>query len=83
MVNNTPKGNVVVAAATLFSGNTFHAIAEIAKACSLHLFSEKTFYTVQNSFLFPTINSMYKVHKQELYAGIVNTNLVIIFYRLL
>ena len=48
MVNNTPKGNVVVTAATLFSGNTFHTIAEIAKACSLHLFSEKTFYSVQN-----------------------------------
>ena len=41
MVNNTPKGNVVVAAATLFYGSTFHTIAEIAKACSLHLFSEK------------------------------------------
>ena len=82
MVNNTPKGNVVVAAATLFSGNTFHTIAEIAEACSLHLFSEKTFYSVQNKLLFPTINSMYKVHQQELYAGIANTNLVMIFYRL-
>ena len=58
MVNNTPKGNVVVAAAILFSGNTFHTIAEIAKACSLHLCSEKTFYRVQNKLLFPTINCM-------------------------
>ena len=82
MVNNSPTGNVVVAAATLFSGNTFITLAEIAKACSLPLFSEKTFYSVQSKLLFPTTNFMYKVHQQELYTGIMNINLVIIFYRL-
>ena len=42
MVNNSSKINAVVAAAaTLYNGNTFHTIAEIAEARSLHLLSEK------------------------------------------
>ena len=52
MVNNTPKGNVVVAAATLFSGNTFHTIAEIAKHAAYTYFQKKHFTVFKIKFCF-------------------------------
>ena len=69
-VNRTALGNVLLAAGTLYSGNTFKTLSEIAECSGIKLFSEKTFYEIQNSLLYPTVNSMWKAHQLELHTGI-------------
>ena len=69
LINKYPLGNVIISAATLFTGNTYHTISEIAEVSCIKLFSERTFYEIQNQFLFPTIQNMYALHQKELLSG--------------
>jgi len=69
IVNNVPLGNLVIAAGTLYTGNTYTTVSEIAQACGMRIFSESTFYHIQRKWLFPTIKSMYLAHQEELHAG--------------
>ena len=69
ILNNLPLGNLLLSAATLYTGNTYTNLSEIAQTCGIKLFNESTFYNIQKKWLFPTIKYMWQVHQQELYAG--------------
>ena len=68
-IQNVGLGNLMLSAATLYTGNTYTTLSEIAQASGIMLFSENTFYTLQRRWLIPTINSMWKAHQQELHSG--------------
>ena len=69
LIKKFPLGNILISAATLFTGNTFHTISEIAEVCSMKLFSKPTFHRIQNQLLFPTIGDMYATHLKEILTG--------------
>lgn len=69
IVKKRPLGNLVLSAGVLYSGNTYHTLREIFNTSHVRIFSERTFYEIQDRFLFPTINRMYKIHLKELRSG--------------
>ena len=72
-INRTALGNVLLSAATLYTGNTYSTLAEIADCCGIKLFSQVTFYKIQQQLLFPSINSMWKMHTLELKTGNISS----------
>ncbi|XP_071954979.1 uncharacterized protein [Antedon mediterranea] len=59
LVRNMAKGNLELAASILFSGGTYQKMFDIATTMKLHMLSEKHFYNIQRSYLFPVINDLY------------------------
>ncbi|XP_075706742.1 uncharacterized protein LOC142741226 [Rhinoderma darwinii] len=49
------SGNILLASSILCSGLNLHKVAELSKILRLEIFSEKTFYRYQSSFIFPAI----------------------------
>ena len=49
-----PQSNLLLAAAILFTGSTFTKLEEMAKLVNLQIFSNSTFYDIQNSYFPPT-----------------------------
>ena len=58
-------GNLLVAAATLFSGSTYTHMKEISNILRLQLFSEATFLRIQRRYLFPAINFVYEKYQKK------------------
>jgi hypothetical protein len=60
------KGNVMLSAAILYSGNSYIRISEMLSMINVAHFSQTVFYRIQKSLLFPTINTFYKRHRNEI-----------------
>ena len=69
LINRMPEGNLLLAAATLYTGNTYTTLAEIFDCFGLQLFCAKTFYDIQNKWLFPAIKSMWRSHQMSVLSG--------------
>ena len=44
----------------LLSGSTYTKMASLAQLLKLSIFSEKTFYNIQDKYLFPVINEVWE-----------------------
>jgi len=55
-INQSPAGNLLIASSILFTGSTFNSFKNFASCLNMKLFSEKTFYSIQNRYLFPAIH---------------------------
>ena len=64
-INGTAGGNVLLAASILYSGNTFTGIKEMMENLKVKFFSRSTFHRLQRTVLFPAINMVYKVHRNN------------------
>ena len=53
------NNNLIICAAILFSGNNFQKITQLAKICSLKLVCPRTFFMIQKSYLYPSIDDYY------------------------
>ena len=60
LVGKAPAGDLLLAGAILFSGLTYIKCVTIANLLNLKLFTERTFYRIQEARLFPIVNSFYK-----------------------
>ena len=60
VVKRKPLGNLLVAAAILFTGNTFSSISRLASCLNLQFFSESVFYETQLKYLFPVVNEAWE-----------------------
>lgn len=60
VVKKKPLGNLLMAAAILFTGNTFSSISHLASCLNLQFFSESVFYDTQAKYLFPVINEAWE-----------------------
>lgn len=58
-----PTGNLLMSAATLFTGQTYSHIAEFADVLNLQYFSKTTYYDIQKRWLIPTINKQWEEDK--------------------
>ena len=71
--NRIGEMNLILASATLFTGNTFQRVHEIFKFSGIHLFSKSTFYRYQNQYLFGVINQTWNRMQQSILKQIQNS----------
>ena len=62
MAKKRYEGNVMLAAYILFSGLTFGRVKEIMDIADVLFIKKSFFFQVQNSILFPSINTIYTKH---------------------
>ena len=60
MIQGVPAGNILVAAAVLFTGLTYAKIAAFAAALHLVIISKSTFYRIQKEKLFPVVQEAWQ-----------------------
>lgn len=61
-----PENNLLVSAATLFSGTTFTEVHEWASILNLQLLKKTQYYSIQSNYLIPVIHFAYKDHHNNL-----------------
>ena len=59
MLEGMAAGNLLLSSSILLSGSTFTKVASLADILNLKIFSEKTFYNIQNKYLLPVINEFW------------------------
>lgn len=69
-INEMGAGNLLLAAAILYTGNTYQRIKEMMETLKLSFLSHTTYNTIQKKFLFPAIHHIYTTHRQIRYDNI-------------
>ena len=59
-------GNVLLAGAILFSGNSFQNISSLARCLNLAFIGKSRFYDIQKEFLFPVVDKAWRDHQENL-----------------
>ena len=67
LIKDVPIGNLLLAAATLYSGNTYTTLSEISDSLNLHLLSKTEFYSIQKMYLLPSISQMWNSEQNMLF----------------
>ncbi|KAM4696150.1 uncharacterized protein WCC33_014890 [Rhinophrynus dorsalis] len=70
-------GNLLTAAALLFSGSNFSKVREMSYLLGLQQISAPTYYEYQRSFLFPTIDLHWQQERQRLKDAYISTPLTL------
>ena len=68
-------GNLLMPSAILLSGATYTKIATLAEILGLCIFSEKTFFTIQDSYLFPVINEVWEQEQNTVFNDLKGKDL--------
>ena len=68
-------GNLLMSSAILLSGATYTKIAILAEILGLCFFSEKTFCTIQDSYLFPVINEVWEQEQDTVFNDLEGKDL--------
>jgi len=66
LIRRMPLGNLLVAGGILFTGGQFSRFEEFANIMKMPFISESTFYSVQNSYLFPVVESCFQQEQDAL-----------------
>ncbi|XP_046854019.1 uncharacterized protein LOC124447173 [Xenia sp. Carnegie-2017] len=79
LIWNVPAGNLLLAASTLFSGNTYERISQFASFMNLEFIGKTSFYSFQKQYLFPVVDKAWKEEKSAVIAeakksGSLNVN---------
>ncbi|XP_076085026.1 uncharacterized protein LOC143055858 isoform X2 [Mytilus galloprovincialis] len=67
-----PLGNLILAGAVLFSGGSISKILTFFRHASVCCFSERTFSSLQNAYLLPTITDIWQCKQLDLITEIQN-----------
>ena len=59
-------GNILTSASVVFGGSTYSQFSSIADSLRLKIMSERSFYSIQKKFVYPTINYTYKIYQKLL-----------------
>ena len=65
-----PAGNLMVSAAILFSGETYSKISHFAEILKLQFLSESAYYRIQDEYVFPVTNDIWKKHQKEILKSV-------------
>ena len=68
MLKGMAAGNLLLASAILLSGATYTKIASLSEIFNWKIFSEKTFYNIQNMYLFPVINEAWQAEQNSVFS---------------
>ncbi len=66
--NKMSAGNVLVCAATLFSGLTYSRLKDFSDILNMLMLCETTFYDIQSSVLIPVVNEAWTAEKLQIQA---------------
>ena len=75
VLGRMPAGNLLVSSAILLSGSTYTKIANFSEILNLQYLGEKTFYSIQNEYLFPEINYAWLSEQNSVFEEIGQTDL--------
>ena len=65
-IGSMGMGNLLLASAILYSGNTYNHIKEMMDVVNLKLFGSTVYTGLQKKILFPSINYVYKKHRNKI-----------------
>ena len=65
IINNTPAGNLLLSAATLFSGNTFSKIRQFVSFFNLAFLGKTAFYNMESNYLLPAVDRAWTDEKSK------------------
>ena len=63
-INHIYLGNLLTAASIVFGGGTFSQFQSIASALKLQIMSERSFFSLQRKYVYPSINYTYKLYQK-------------------
>ena len=75
MLGRMPAGNLLVSSAILLSGSTYTKMANFSEILNLQFLGEKTFYSMQDEYLFPEINDAWLSEQNSVFEEIGQTDL--------
>ena len=75
MIKGMAAGNLLMSSAILLSGATYTKIATLAEILGLCFFSEKTFCSIQDSYLFPVINEVWEKEQDTVFNDLEGKDL--------
>ena len=75
VIKGMAAGNLLMSSAILLSGATFTKIATLAEILGLCFFSEKTFCSIQDSYLFPVINEVWEREQDTVFNDLEGKDL--------
>ena len=70
-INGRPEGNLLIAAAILFSGNTYEHASGMAKLLGLSFIGKSLFYALQEKVLFPVVAQAWKINQASVIDAIL------------
>ena len=63
MIEGMAAGNLLLSSSILLSGLTYTRVQSLADILKLKFFSERSFYSIQDKYLFPVINAFW--HQEQ------------------
>ena len=72
MLKGMAAGNLLLASAILLSGSTYTKLASLSEILNLKIFSEKTFYNIQDKYLFPVVKEAWEAEQNTVFAELAN-----------
>lgn len=72
LIGRMPAGNLLLSAATLFTGETFRHVQNVAHFINLKFISHTTFYNIQRDNLIPVIMAAWKTEQQAVFEDLRN-----------
>ncbi|KAG0442597.1 hypothetical protein HPB47_015658 [Ixodes persulcatus] len=77
IIKRKPVGNILVAAAILFTGCSIKKALRMLTSMGIACFCYKTFFIIQKAFLLPAIEKVWNKHQLELVSAAAGRQLVI------
>ena len=75
MIKGMAAGNLLLSSSILLSGATYTKIASLAEILKLNFLSEKTFYNIQDLYLFPVINEVWEGEQRAVFSDLKDKEL--------
>ena len=75
MIEGMAAGNLLLSSSILLSGLTYTKVQSLADILKLKFFSERTFYSIQDKYLFPVINEFWHQEQNSVFSELGNKDL--------
>ena len=75
MIEGMAAGNLLLSSSILLSGSTSTKVASLADILKLKFFSERTFYSIQDKYLFPVINEFWHQEQNSVFSELADKDL--------
>ena len=75
MIDGMAAGNLLLSSSILLSGATYTKVASLADILKLQFFSEKTFYTIQDKYLFSVVNESWQKEQNSIFVDLKDQDL--------
>ena len=74
-IEGMSAGNLLMSSSILLSGSSYTKVAFLVDILKLKFFSEKTFYNIQDKYLFPVFHEFWEQEQESVFAKINDKDL--------